>query len=52
MNHWVVEIRTCEYHDEERTPCAICLALELDYQIEQAYEDLREQRLESRNGKD
>lgn len=52
MEHWLVEIKTCEYHEDERTPCAICLALVLDYQIEQAYENLREQKWEARNGKD
>ena len=36
--------KTCEYHDGQTTPCETCEDAIYDYQVEQAYEDLREAR--------
>ena len=33
MEHWV-EIRTCQYHDGEKTPCEVCENARYDYEVE------------------
>lgn len=36
MEHpWTIEIRTCEYHEEERKPCETCYSAHIDYLTEE-----------------